>query len=100
MTEQVSETDQEHSTEYLRLSVLYKNIKLVLGRTNQSEISRQGQEKRFASAGCWCDIKDIDHRWINNVDAIIELRDVVSTVTHRPTGFERTIVTRAKSDAF
>ena len=39
----------------------------------QTEISWEGEEKLLASCGCWGDIKDVNHGWVDYVDAVIEL---------------------------
>ena len=39
----------------------------------QSKVSGEGKKKCFASARCWCDIEDVDHSWVDDVDAVVEL---------------------------
>jgi hypothetical protein len=49
------------------------------GRACQSKISRKCQEKCLDPARCRCYVEHVDHRWVYDIDTVIEL-DLVRSV--------------------
>lgn len=54
---------------------LSNGARLFEDSTNQSKISRKRQKQLLTTTGGRGNVEDVDHGWINNINAIIKLID-------------------------